>query len=266
MKKISKPKKTRVAVIFLGSRCNMNCRFCITDNAVEFIPFDVAVNLFRELTKIGVKSVVLGGGEPFVWPHDVVQLSREAKALNLTVQVGTNGIALPEDFAHIDSIDRYVLPLDAARAEFHDRLRVYPYSHHRLIMDRLQTLKQAGKSVTLSTIFTRENVDDIPCLLEYIRQFSADRNIIHAWHLYKFLPRGREGLRHAAELLITDEEYQSLTQEIIDAGLPFRIYRRTDMYHTQTVGFFWYRDGGVHSGVEGWNFIRERCYETDGTD
>lgn len=257
-------KRVAVAVIFLGSRCNMNCTFCITSNGVDSIPFEQAIALLHDLKARGVRSIVLGGGEPFIWPHDIIELTAKAKDLGFTVQVGTNGIALPDGYEHISSIDRYVLPLDGADPETHDGLREYKTSHHALILDRLYTLKKAHKPVTLSTIFTRKNIDGILELAHFLADFTIDRNIIHAWHLYKFIPVGREGAQHADELAVSREEYLSICNKILAMGFDFRIYKRADMYHSRTVEFYWWQDDAIHVGADVWgDQTWERCPSGD---
>ena len=99
-----------VAVVFLQPQCNMTCTFCVTEDDFEPIRFEDAVDLLGHLVQRGVRSVVFGGGEPFQWPGDVLQLASEARARGLTVQIGTNGIDLPRGFADLECIDRWVLP------------------------------------------------------------------------------------------------------------------------------------------------------------
>ena len=52
--------------------------------------------------------------------HDVERLGRRARELGFLVQVNTNGVKLPGGFERIQTIDRYILPLEATRAEVHD--------------------------------------------------------------------------------------------------------------------------------------------------
>ena len=154
------------------------------------------------------------------------------------VQVGTNGIDLPEGFEYLDSIDRYVLPLESMDATVHDGLRIFPRSHHAIILDRLTRLREAGKSVTVSTVVTRQNIgglDDVGRFLEAYRLAGAP---LHAWHLYKFLPQGRGGLPNADRLCVDDAEYHRACDAVKQTGLGFHVYKRSDMYRSRSVGFF----------------------------
>jgi len=232
-----------VAVIFLHPGCNMTCTFCITEDNFDAITQIQAIELLRTLKKENFDSVIFGGGEPFEWPGDLLALTREAKQLGFLVQIGTNAIALPKDYQNIKSIDRYVLPLESSVSVVHNKMRLYKNRHHQLIIDCLQQLRSVQKSVTLSTIVTKINVDGLQSLASFIKEFNSPQPFIHAWHLYKFIPQGRGGSLNAGDLIISDQEYAKACDGIQSMGLPFKIYQRKDMYHSKTVDFFWYEHG-----------------------
>src|SRR3989338_7610500 len=139
------PPKASIAVIMLDPRCNMQCRFCITEDAIESVSYESALKLLDWLKPRGFDNVVLGGGEPFLWKGNVLRLAQAAKKKGWLVQVGTNGTLLPDGFEHIQEIDRFVLPIESTDAGVNDNLRIYHRSHHALILDRLAKLKAAGK-------------------------------------------------------------------------------------------------------------------------
>ncbi len=255
-----------IAVVMLTPDCGMACAFCVTE---PFEPMDSGevVALLRGLRERGVLRLVLGGGEPFAWRHGTVALTARAKAMGFHVQVGTNGIDLPEGFERLESIDGYVLPLESADAAAHDGLRVFSRSHHAIIQDRLERLRAAGKQVTVSTVVTRENLGglgDLGCFLEAYRLRGG---LLHAWHLYRFLPVGRGGGRHAERLAVAESDYHQACDAVKRAGLGFPIYKRADMYRSRTVGFYpawkspWEPGGipprkvrkGAYGAGKGWN-------------
>jgi len=206
-----------------------------------------ALDLLRQLKAGDFKSIVFGGGEPFQWPGKLLALTEEAKKMGFLVQVGTNAVALPENYQYIQSIDRYVLPLESSLSAVHNRMRFYKNRHQELIIDRLSRLRDAKKSVTLSTIITRVNRDDLRPLALFLKEFNALSPFIHAWHLYKFIPQGRGGRKNASDLMIPDEAYASVCDGLKSMDLPFKVYQRKDMYHSRTVDFFWYKDGLLRS-------------------
>src|ERR1039457_4762113 len=111
---MSKIDPSHIAVIFLHPACNMTCTFCITEDNFDTMTQDQVLELLHLLKKANFSSIIFGGGEPFEWPGDLLFLTKEAKQLGFLVQVGTNAVALPQDYQNIKSIDRYVLPIESS--------------------------------------------------------------------------------------------------------------------------------------------------------
>lgn len=242
----------RIAVVFLHPACNMTCTFCGTENDIDSMTPGQARALFDRIEERGIGNVVLGGGEPFAWEHDVVSLAREAKARDLFVQVGTNGIDLPPRFETLDCIDRYVLPLDGPDAASHNAVRITRDGHYDLIMNRLKTLRSSRKSVTVSTVVTSQNVDGLDRIGSFLAEYCERGGQLHAWHLYKFLPIGRGGRENAGSLSISDADYNAACTAIKKRDLGFPVYKRRDMRHSRFVDFFWYEQGAIRIGSEVW--------------
>ncbi len=240
-----------VAVIFTQPACNMHCTFCITESNFDVMTPDEGRAILDHLAAIGVKSVILGGGEPFDWPHDLPALAAYAKALGFrTVQVGTNGIAAPEGFERIEAIDRYVIPIESIDPGPHNRMRLYRNRHHGIILNRLDALKRARKSVTLSTVITSVNREHVLELAEWIRGYHEGSEHVHAWHLYQLIPRGRGGAVHGDTLNVPPEDYTAIVESVKALDLPFSVFRRSDMYNSHTVDFFWWKEGRICRGAE----------------
>lgn len=240
---------TGIAVVFLQPDCNMCCRFCVTEDGFDVMSSAAADGLLQTLRARGFHTVTLGGGEPFAWPGDVLALAARAKELGFCVQIGTNGIAVPEDFAAVPWVDRYVLPLESVDAAVHDGLRRYRGQHHRIVLDRLRRLQQAGRSVTVSTVVTSANRSGLPQLARFLADYHAVARNVHAWHLYRLLPHGRGGAVHGTDLQVASEDYRAACDAMQALGLPFAVFRRQDMYRSRTVEFFWSEDGRVVSGA-----------------
>ncbi len=242
----------QIAVVFLHPACNMTCTFCGTENDIDSMTPEQAWTLFDRIKGRGFGNVVLGGGEPFAWPHDVVSAAEDAKANGLFVQVGTNGIGLPADFEALDCIDRYVLPLDGADAEGHNAVRITRNGHYELIVKRLETLRRARKSVTVSTVVTSRNANDLDRIGSFLATYHEWGGQLHAWHLYKFLPIGRGGRENADTLSIPDADYNAACAVVKGRDLGFPVYKRQDMRHSRHVDFFWYEGGALRIGSEVW--------------
>lgn len=237
----------RYAVIFLQPQCNMTCLFCVTEDGFHSMTLDEGMSMVKVLKANGIDNVILGGGEPLSWKPGPINLARYAKSLGMMVQIGTNGISLPPGFAASRWVDRYILPLESREAEAHDILRIHGGSHHRLILERLETLGQAGKAVTLSTVVTRINIGLLSDLGRYLSEYQGAFGNLHAWHLYRFLPVGRGGATNRLRLDVSADDYHRACNQVRRQEPALHILKRPDMLRSSRVGFFWMQEGAFRS-------------------
>jgi MoaA/NifB/PqqE/SkfB family radical SAM enzyme len=233
----------KVAVIMPQPSCNMICEFCVTEDQMGAMSLEQGMALLDQMKLSQVEIVVLGGGEPFLWKPGILNLARYAKNLGFTVQVGTNGILIPEGFETFNEVDRWVIPIESHRAETHNRMRRYKKQHHQIIMKILEKLKAAQKAVTLSTVLTEWNKADILDLARYLNKYNSETHHIHAWHIYQFVPEGRGGASPGAqELPLSIEEYNHYFSEIKKLNLSFKVLKRPSMYNSKDVQFYYFEN------------------------
>jgi MoaA/NifB/PqqE/SkfB family radical SAM enzyme len=186
------------------------------------------------------ESVIIGGGEPLLWKYGVFNFIEELKPQNYLIQIGTNGILLDENFHENKSVQRWVLPLESLNTVTHNKMRPSKVNHHQIILQRINKLKDLENSLTLSTVITKRNKQDILELAEFFREFHlSGNNPIHAWHLYQFVPTGRGGEFSKDILLLDNADYEDICNSVISLKLPFKVYKRRNMPQAKTVTFFW---------------------------
>jgi MoaA/NifB/PqqE/SkfB family radical SAM enzyme len=241
-------RRKRIASIFLLPHCDMSCTFCASEIDFSILGREDAVELLRVLRRMSFCSVVLGGGEPFLWPHGLRRLARRARDLGFVVQVCTNGASLPDGFERFESIDRYILPLESMDPVVHDRLRRHRGGHHAQVLERIETLAGSRRELTVSTVVTRENLDALPEIGAYLADLGRGGVRVHAWHLYRFLPVGRGGARNTSALAITTAEYLRACSLVQQRPNGFPILRRNDMLRSSTVEYFWAEAGRLRIG------------------
>lgn len=210
--------------------------------------FSQAAELLRTLRAHSLRNVVFGGGEPFLWPHGLERLTRLAHDLGFLVQVCTNGVSLPVGFERIASIDRFILPLESIDPDVHDALRPHPRGHHRLVLDRIESLAGSGRQLTVSTVVTRDNVDRLEPLAEFLARTQNRGVDLHAWHLYRFLPVGRGGTASAGRLAIDYDRFVRACSGVKGRALSFRVFRRDNMLRSGSVEFFWFEKDRLEIG------------------
>lgn len=238
----------KVAVIMPLSGCNMFCNFCVTDDDFDCVSFEQAVSMLKYVGELGIKNVVFGGGEPFFWPHNIIRLCEKAKELGFIVQTGTNATKLPQGYEKLPCIDRFVIPVESADEKIHNSMRFFPNGHYSVVMDCLKRLRAKAKAVTVSTVVTNSNIAGLEGLADFLRGY--DDGHIHAWHLYRFIPKGRGGLMNAAKLAPAFDAYASACENIKAMDLPFHVFKRADMYNSKTVEFFRMEKGIIRTSAE----------------
>jgi MoaA/NifB/PqqE/SkfB family radical SAM enzyme len=233
----------RVAVLFLSPACNMACEFCGAEAAFSPMSWGKALELLQSLKRRGVESVVLGGGEPFLWREDPRRLAAEARALGLHTQVGSNGSWGMQDAETLRAFDRWVLPLESGEEAVHDAMRPHEGGHLALVKSLLERLRELKVEATISTLVTGENFDTLVALGEWIQAYASRGGRLHAWHLYRFLPVGRGGKLNSSRFLTAPGVFDEIGTLLQSRFPGLTIYRRPDMYHSKRVSFHWSERG-----------------------
>jgi len=240
-----------IASVLLTPRCDLACGFCAAELDFDTMTAEEARGLLRALAGCGIRNFVLGGGEPFLWPHDLPGLARFAHdELGAFVQACTNGVALPEGFERIRAIDRFILPVESADPTRHDALRRGRPGHLALVRERMRRLACAGRELTVSTVVTRESVDDLPGVAALLVEEARAGVAIHAWHLYRFVPAGRGGARHDGRFAIERDAFVRACDAMKRLRLGFRVFRRDDMLRPSRTEFFWLEGGRLRLGSD----------------
>lgn len=230
----------KIAVIMPTLNCQMQCEFCINELSMQSFNSNDIENIKSILEQESFQSVVIGGGEPLLWKYGLFQFINEIQNKNYAIQVGTNGILLEDDFWQNQKINRWVFPLESTHEDIHNRMRPSRVNHHNLILQRIAKLQFKPNALTISTVITKRNQNNILSLALYLKDFHLKGDSpIHAWHLYQFIPKGRGGEFSKDLLQIPDTDYEGLFQEVKQLNLPFKVYKRKNMLNSKTVTFFW---------------------------
>ncbi len=183
-----------IKVFVLGSKCNMNCKFCLSREK------DLSPNkIIEELIKMDGGMAVFTGGEPLAYSYlkDILKFS---KSLGIKTKVHTNGILL-KSIDYLDLIDVVNLPIDGPK-EIHDKMRYD--GHFDIVMSMLEQFK--SKEFSITTTLTKKNIDYIDELFDIIEELSQKRKIT-SWKIFKFKPIGR-GAKYKDEFEISQDEFE----------------------------------------------------------
>jgi len=160
-------------VFSLTKRCNSRCLYCgIWEAPKPLEPsFDEISYVVEQLHALGVKELVLSGGEPLL-RSDIVEIVSTATRLGLKVNLLTNGVRL--DHPLIDDlvnagIHTITLSLDSLNPDVYYKLRGIPFNAVGKALVALDTVDRSKTRVHLTCVVTMLNLDSLPDLVYYAR-------------------------------------------------------------------------------------------------
>lgn len=158
----SSPPKPSTLILLLNKKCNLKCSFCNLKNTNKGIPLQKVTSILNSAKNLGIKTIVLTGGEPFLHPK-LFEIIRFAKKKGFGTNVTTNGILIKEHIQKIldSELDSISVSLDGSK-KIHDSLRGVKGSYDKLL-EGLNELKKYRKRIKVSIYFvvTRRNVQDL---------------------------------------------------------------------------------------------------------
>ncbi len=152
----------------VNNACNLACTHCLVSSGpgeAPGLPPERLRALVDRGVELGLERLYLTGGEPFV-RKDLFDLLRHATERHgLEVIVLTNATvfrgAVQRGLAALDrSLVRFQVSLDGARPETNDPIRGAGTFERALAGARL--LAERGFEVSITTVATRENLDELP--------------------------------------------------------------------------------------------------------
>ncbi len=168
-----------VVIWNLIRRCNLACKHCYATSADVDFPGELnteeVLTVMRDLKSFGVSVLILSGGEPLLRP-DIFKISHHAKEMGFYVGLSTNGTLISEDnIADIEAIgyDYVGVSLDGMRAT-HDMFRRKQGAFDESIQG-IRLCHDAGIKVGLRFTLTRDNANELPDLLQLMRDEDIDK-------------------------------------------------------------------------------------------
>lgn len=196
----------------LTSGCNLKCRHCVVSagpSCHDELGLEDCKRLIDEMSAFGVSQLIMSGGEPMLRP-DFFDIAGYATSKNLSLQVATNGTLIDEDAAReLSRIGAFAqVSLDASGPEIHDYFRQVSGSWDRTI-EGIRLLVKEKVPVTLASVVTSCNVDDIPKLYELAANLG-----VQTFRILPFVPAGRgDSIR---DLEISPAKMKELTGYLLD--------------------------------------------------
>jgi radical SAM protein with 4Fe4S-binding SPASM domain len=160
-------------------KCNLRCIYCYSSagGALEGeLTLPELVDVIEQARQMGARKIVLlGGGEPFLFPH-VKEIIRHIHSLGLSQAVFTNGALLTKALCRFLSDHRVKVAIkhNSFRPAVQDALAGVTGAH-RLIARGLSLLMESGypgedRPLCIQSVVCRQNVDEIEQMWIWARE------------------------------------------------------------------------------------------------
>lgn len=183
----------------LTHRCPLRCPYCsnpmeLTRASAELTTTEWA-RVFAEAARLGCLQVHLSGGEPTA-RRDIVEITAAAHAAGLYTNLITAGVLLDAPLmaslvaAGLDHVQLSVQDADPAGAE---RIGGMKGAHARKEA-AARIVRQAGLPLTLNAVVHRQNLQNLPLLIETALAWGAARLEVAHVQYYGWALENRDAL------------------------------------------------------------------------
>lgn len=173
-----KPQHGGVLLVHLLDRCNLCCRHCYMDAAPDrtrLLPAEVVIRCLQDTKPLGIRTVYLTGGEPFLHPELSTILSSVVPGQDFQLAVCTNGTLIGPGEAALLKAHGVAAQVSIDGAEpYHDRFR-NSRGAFRSANEGIQALVSAGVPVTAVVTICRDNLDCLSWLAEWALRMGVER-------------------------------------------------------------------------------------------
>lgn len=158
-------------------RCNLKCQHCYNESGIlsketfrQELSEQQWVDIAEELVNIGLFSVIISGGEPFLNPSLVFRMAEIFGAAEIKMGIITNGWFLSDEVVSQlarfrKAINWIQVSVDGADKIVHDSIRGVPGSFDRCVRAIIR-LKENGIPVKMATGVMQENQSQLEQLFE----------------------------------------------------------------------------------------------------
>jgi radical SAM protein with 4Fe4S-binding SPASM domain len=196
-------------------KCNLRCIYCYASAGgalEEELTLDEVLCVLEQARQLGARKIVLlGGGEPFLFPH-VKEVIRHIYSLGLSQAVFTNGAVLSRELCKFLSDHR--VGVAVKHNSFHPAIQdalAGVVGAHRLINRGLRLLMESGypgenRPLCIQTVICRQNMDEI----EEMWIWARERGITPYFEVLTNQGRARQN----PQLALAPGEIQTVFQRL----------------------------------------------------
>lgn len=214
-----------IVVWNITRRCNLSCIHCYSNSENKLykneLCTDEARNVIDDLATLGIPALLFSGGEPLM-RKDLFELADYAKSKGVKYVLSTNGTLITLDIAKkIKELEfSYVgISLDGI-GKTNDDFRGQKGAFEKT-MTAFRLLKDLNQRVGLRMTLTKNNIDDLDNIFDFIEKENIDRacfyHLVYAGRGDKKADISKEQTRAAVDIIL------KRTKDFYDRGLNINI-------------------------------------------
>lgn len=200
----------------LTHRCPLQCPYCSNPTDLERVATELTTeewqSVMRQAGELGILQVHLSGGEPTV-RKDLEEILDAAVKAGLYTNLITAGVTINRErlmkLAEI-GLDHVQLSIQDVDSENADRISAYKGGLAKKI-EVSQWTKEAGMALTINAPIHRQNIHNVPRMIEFAIECGAGRiEIAHVqYYAWALLNRG--------SLMPTRESFMTAAKQVEEA-------------------------------------------------
>ena len=214
------PALTEIYLYLTGS-CNLKCRHCwiapsFGTTAGKHLPWCELKKIIEQAMPLGLRSIKLTGGEPFLHP-EINRILYALREMKLSIRMETNGTLIGEEEARAlrDAEVSFSISLDGPTAPLHDDLRGIAGSFDRTLKG-IECVRREALAFEIITCLHRKNRHSLLAMVGLAKQLGARSLKINPINgIARSESMAAQGdLLSFAEIL---ETHEALTQELAES-------------------------------------------------
>jgi radical SAM protein with 4Fe4S-binding SPASM domain len=202
--------------IELTKQCNLECIHCSARGGQKTLNHELSLNeienLLYEAKSLGLKTVGLTGGEPFLCKKKLMKvIDFCSDELKTSIHIHTNGILISSEDAKkvSESVSEITVALYGSNAKTHDSVTRVE-SSMQSTMKGLERLLHAGANVSVYIVPMKVNIHEIIPLIKKVSEKGVRRI-----RILSISPTGR-AIAKFDEMALNNDELAWLNQELED--------------------------------------------------
>jgi len=223
-KAIPSLKKVTLAIT---DRCNFRCAHCLAANTLDNnqeLSLETVKKVMFELKALGIKSIALFGGEPFMH-KDFFPILDYVLDMEVSVSVNTNASLITKEIATKLAARKkpvsFTASLDGALEETGDAMR--GVGTYKKTVQGIQNLVNANLHTIISTTITKYNFREIKQLVKVAKQIGVNQirfNDVHfGGNASCFIEKIKLNSKEKFETLISVKEVYDENQDFVTGSI-----------------------------------------------